>query len=87
MESGARIKVVSATVGTQYNHMTTSLCYASSSDGPVHFGLGPDAKADTVEIHWPAGAVQTLRNVAADQLLKVTEPGDAGGKTNASPGR
>ena len=26
--------------GAQYNHMTTSVCYASSSDGPVHFGLG-----------------------------------------------
>jgi hypothetical protein len=84
---GARIKVVSATVGAQYNHMTTSLCYASSSDGPVHFGLGLDAKAETVEIHWPAGEVQTLRNVAADQVLKVTEPGAADRKpTKASPG-
>ena len=84
---GARIKVVSATVGAQYNHMTTSLCYASSSDGPVHFGLGPDAKAELVEIHWPAGEGQTLRNVAADQVLKVTEPGAADRKpTKASPG-
>ena len=36
---GARIKVVTKS-GTQYNHMTTSVGYASSSDGPVHFGLG-----------------------------------------------
>jgi hypothetical protein len=72
---GARIKVVSSTVGAQYNHMTTSVCYASSSDGPVHFGLGPDAAAETVEIHWPAGGVQTLNNVKADQILKVTEAG------------
>jgi hypothetical protein len=71
---GARIKVVSATVGAQYNHMTTSVCYASSSDGPVHFGLGADAKADTVEIHWPSGQVQTLTDVKADQILKVMEP-------------
>jgi hypothetical protein len=72
---GARVKVVSATVGAQYNHMTTSVCYASSSYGPVHFGLGPDAKAETVEIHWPSGEVQTLNNVQGDQVLKVTEPG------------
>jgi hypothetical protein len=39
--------------------------------------LGPDAKAETVEIHWPSGAVQTLNNVQADQVLKVTEPGAA----------
>jgi hypothetical protein len=70
---GARIKVISKSV-TQYNHMTTSVCYASSSDGPVHFGLGPDARADLIEIHWPSGIVQTMQNVAADQVLKAVEP-------------
>jgi hypothetical protein len=70
---GARIKVVSRS-GTQYNHMTTSVGYASSSDGPVHFGLGPDNRADTIEIHWPSGVIQTLTNVAADAIVKVTEP-------------
>lgn len=70
---GARIKVVTGTI-TQYNHMTTSVGYASSSDGPVHFGLGPDTVADTVEIRWPSGAVQTLHHITADQILKVTEP-------------
>lgn len=71
---GARIRVVSPTVGSQWNHMTTSVCYASSSDGPVHFGLGVDAAATKVEIHWPSGVVQTLKNVRADQVLRVTEP-------------
>jgi len=70
---GTRIKVVSKTVGTQYNHMTTSVGYASSSDGPVDFGLGPDSKASSVEIRWPSGIVQTLHNVSADQIVKVTE--------------
>ncbi len=69
---GARIKVVTK-AGTQYNHQTSSVCYASSSLGPVHFGLGAETKATTVEIHWPSGIVQTLENVAADQVLKVTE--------------
>ncbi|HEY0784938.1 MAG TPA: CRTAC1 family protein [Acidobacteriaceae bacterium] len=70
---GARIKVVSATL-SQWNHMTTSVGYASSSDGPVHFGLGPDRVADLVEIHWPSGIVQTLQHVQADRILKVVEP-------------
>jgi enediyne biosynthesis protein E4 len=69
---GARIKLVTKS-GAQYNHMTTSVGYASSSDGPVHFGLGPDGRADLIEIHWPSGTVQTLRDVAADRVLKVTE--------------
>ena len=71
---GARIKLVSKTVGAQYNHMTTSVGYASSSYGPVHFGLGPDARAYVIEIHWPSGIVETLRDLPADQVLKVTEP-------------
>jgi hypothetical protein len=43
----------------------------------VHFGLGEDTKAETVEIHWPAGGVQTLKDVKVDQVLKVTEPGSS----------
>jgi enediyne biosynthesis protein E4 len=71
---GARIKVTSASL-TQYNHMTTSVGYASSSAGPVHFGMGRDARAEAIEIRWPSGIVQTLKNVATDQTLKVKEPG------------
>jgi hypothetical protein len=70
---GARIKVVT-NAETQYNHQTSSVCYASSSLGPVHFGLGAETKASIVEIHWPSGIVQTLENVPGDQILKATEP-------------
>jgi len=69
---GARIKVVTKS-GTQYNHQTSSVCYASSSLGLVHFGLGPDSTVLKVEITWPSGAVQALENVDADRVLKVTE--------------
>ena len=69
---GARIKVVTA-AGAQYNHQTSSVGYASSSLGPVHFGLGVETVAQTVEITWPSRIVQTLRNVSADQTLKVVE--------------
>jgi hypothetical protein len=70
---GTRIKVVTKS-GTQYNHMTTSVGYASSSDGPVHFGLGNDARALSVEIRWPSGVVQTLQDVAADRAIVAKEP-------------
>jgi hypothetical protein len=70
---GARIKVVTKS-GTQYNHMTTSCGYASSSAGPVHFGLGANGSADLVEIHWPSGIVQTMKEVAGDRVVTVKEP-------------
>ncbi|MBN2130515.1 MAG: CRTAC1 family protein [Sedimentisphaerales bacterium] len=69
---GAEIKVVTEE-GAQYNHATTAVGYASSSAGPVHFGLGKAGKADLIEIRWPSGRVQELRDVAADQVVKVRE--------------
>jgi hypothetical protein len=70
---GAKIKVV-AGGKPQYNHMTTAAGYASSSAGPVHFGLGDAKIAEEVQILWPSGTAQTLRNVPADQVLTVKEP-------------
>ena len=69
---GAKVKVT-AGGKTQYNHVTTASGYASSSAGPVHFGLGEAKVADEVEIHWPSGTLQKLTRVAADQVLLVKE--------------
>ncbi len=70
---GARIKVVTKN-GTQYDHMSTAAGYASSSAGPVHFGLGANSSADLVEIQWPSGIIQQLRDVTGDRLVLVREP-------------
>jgi hypothetical protein len=69
---GARIKVVTKS-GAQYNHMSTSAGYASSSAGPVHFGLGSNAVVDSVEIRWPSGIVQQMKDLAVDRVLTVKE--------------
>ncbi len=66
---GVRVRI-----GKQVNHMTTALAYASSSHDGVHFGLGKAATIDKIEIRWPSGIVQTLRDVKADQRLEVREP-------------
>ena len=70
---GAKIRVTAAGE-SQYNHVTTATGYASSSAGPVHFGLGSAKVADEVEIRWPSGTTQLLKNVRADQVLHVLEP-------------
>jgi hypothetical protein len=69
---GARINVVTR-AGSQFNHQTSSVCYASSSLGPVHFGLGRESRIVQVQVTWPSGIVQTIENVNADQILKVVE--------------
>ncbi len=69
---GARIKIVTKS-GPQYNHVTHSCGYASSSAGPVHFGLGANASVDLVEIRWPSGIVQTMKDVPGDRVVSVKE--------------
>ena len=70
---GTRIKVTAGGL-IQFNHMTTASGYASSSAGPVHFGLGAAKVADEVEILWPSGKRQVLKNVAGDRIVSVKEP-------------
>ncbi len=69
---GAKIRVTTAS-GTQYNHVNTAVGYGSASDPRVHFGLGRDTVAKELQVQWPSGAVQTLHDVAADQILTVRE--------------
>ncbi|HWB97094.1 MAG TPA: CRTAC1 family protein [Bryobacteraceae bacterium] len=71
---GARIQVTTPSGRRLYNHVTASVGFLSSSDLRVHFGLAGETSASTVEIRWPSGLVQTLRNVPADQIVKLEEP-------------
>ena len=70
---GTRIKLTSESGLVQYNAVTTAGSYASSSDKRAHFGLGRDSVVKEIELRWPSGTLQELRNVKADQILKVTE--------------
>lgn len=66
---GARVRI-----GNQYNHMTSAVGYASSSHFGVHFGLGKVEQIPSIEIRWPSGIVQVLKDVMANQILPVREP-------------
>jgi len=70
---GAEVKLVTAK-GSQWATVTTAASYLSSSDKRVHFGLGSESVAQTIEIRWPSGIRQTLKDIRADQILKVEEP-------------
>src|SRR5437773_5100526 len=68
--------------GARYDHQsdqtTSDVGHASSSDDGLHFGLGKAAIVDEIEIRWPSGTVQVLKNVRADQVLSVREPSPPG---------
>lgn len=70
---GATIRI-SAGGKAQFNCVSTASGYASSSAGPVHFGLGEAKTAEEIEIRWPSGTKQVLKNVQGDQILHVKEP-------------
>jgi hypothetical protein len=48
--------------------------YLSQSSKTVHFGLGDRKKVDRVEIRWPRGLTETIRNPAVNRLHRRTEP-------------
>jgi hypothetical protein len=66
---GARVRI-----DKQCNHMSSACGYASSSHFGVPFGLGKVEKIPSLEIRWPSGIVQVLRDVKANQILEVREP-------------
>ena len=73
---GAVIKLTTSD-GSQFITVSTAGSYLSSSDKRAHFGLGAEAVAKSIEIRWPSGVLQTLKDVRADQVLTVDEPTDA----------
>lgn len=72
---GAKV-ICSTGQRTQVAFVANSVGYASASDLRVHFGLGDDQKA-SLEIHWPSGTVQQLKDVRCDQRLQIEEVKDS----------
>lgn len=70
---GTKIRIL-AREKSQFNHRTTATGYASSSAGPVHFGLGTANTIDEIDVYWPSGIKQVLEHVQADQVLRIKEP-------------
>jgi hypothetical protein len=47
--------------------------YLSSNDFRVHFGLGDATSIDSVEIHWPDGAMESIHLSAVDRIFTITQ--------------
>ena len=57
----------------QIDEVRSGGSYLSQNDLRIHFGLGKAREADLIEVRWPSGAVDTLKSVAANQLVYVKE--------------
>jgi enediyne biosynthesis protein E4 len=74
---GAIVKITTS-AGDQYGMVTTAGSYQSSSDPRIHFGVGSETTVKLVQIRWPSGIVQTLKNMQTDQIHTVKEVADSG---------
>src|SRR5438445_5647352 len=69
---GARVTVMTAT-STQFNEVRGGGSYLSQNDPRLHFGLGADSKISQIEIRWPNGKIETLRERPADFIYTIVE--------------
>ncbi|HSM79649.1 MAG TPA: ASPIC/UnbV domain-containing protein, partial [Bryobacteraceae bacterium] len=67
--------LVTVTAGgrSQRNEVRSGGSYLSQNDLRLHFGLGSAQRIDSVEIRWPGGGVQTLRNLGANRVIRIRE--------------
>ncbi|UCD51868.1 MAG: CRTAC1 family protein [Phycisphaerales bacterium] len=73
---GARVTVTSGQL-VQIQDAIPVRGYLSQGDPRCHFGLGQATQAETVEIRWPDGTTTVLKDVKANQVLKVVQPSES----------
>ena len=69
---GARVKMIAGGM-TQTEEIRSGGSYLSQNDLRVHFGLNTATRIDSVEIRWPSGKIETLKNLDADRFYCVLE--------------
>jgi ASPIC and UnbV./FG-GAP repeat. len=75
---GARLKCVTKPAGETKSHeqideVRSGGGYFSQNDLRIHFGLGKTDNVDLLEVHWPSGQIDTLKNIKPNQLIFVKE--------------
>jgi hypothetical protein len=69
---GARVTVKSGTL-VQFSEVRGGSSYLSQNDLRLHFGLGSNDKMNEVNIRWPNGETEVLRDVPGDFIYTIVE--------------
>jgi len=69
---GARVVLKTGTQ-VQFQEVTSQSSYYSHNDHRLHFGLGQNKKADSIEILWPNGEREVLNNIPANKIVSIKE--------------
>ena len=69
---GARVSVVAGDL-KQVEEVYSGATYISQNDLRLHFGLGKRTKIDLIEVRWPSGAVEKIRDINANKVLTIKE--------------
>jgi hypothetical protein len=69
---GAVVRVTSAG-GVQWQAVHSGSSFCSASDLALTFGLGRDEMATSVEVQWPGGTTQLVRDVRSGQYLVIKQ--------------
>ncbi len=75
---GARLRCMTREPGAAKDHVQmdevrSGGSYLSQNDLRIHFGIGKAEKVALLEIRWPSGHLDTLKNVEPNQLIYVKE--------------
>ena len=77
---GARV-TVTAQGRTDMREVKSGSSYLGQNDLRLHFGVGEVTRIDRLDVRWPNGQVETIRDVAVDQIVTVTEGKGITGRT------
>jgi hypothetical protein len=69
---GARVRLTVAG-RTQMREVKAGSSYLGQNDLRVHFGVGTATRVDELEVRWPSGRVDVVRDIPADRMISIRE--------------
>jgi hypothetical protein len=69
---GARVRLMTG-AHLQTQEVTSQSSYYSHNDLRLHFGLGSNPVVDRIEIRWPSGQIEVIKEIAGNQIVTIKE--------------